>query len=648
SHVVPTLALPVVALLKSATTGAEAAVPVLVVRAEEGRILLFEETAGEAQVVSAADFGARYEGFVLLAAPKMHQTLGDGETPVREAFGFGWFVPELLKHRRLWGEVLGLSLVIQVLALAVPLFTQVIIDKVIAHQSVNTLVVIAAGLGIFMLFGAVLTWVRQYLVLHTGNRVDAVLGSRVFEHLFRLPVRYFERRPTGTVVARLHAVETIREFVSGAAVTVLLDLPFLAVFLAVMFYYSWELTMVTVAMIAAIVALSFLATPALRRRINQQFLLGARNQAFVTEYVSGMETVKSLQMEPQLAARYGDYLATYLQASFNTRALANSYNVAANSLEQAMTLAILCLGAWLAMTEPGFTIGMLVAFQMFASRLSGPMLRLAGLWQELQQAGIAVKRLGDIMDAPAEPQVLVPSRETKAPGRIEIHGLGFRHAENLPWLFRDFSLAIEPGRCVAVMGPSGCGKSTLAKLLQGFYLPQEGRILVGGRDLRHLGANELRRPYGVVPQETVLFSGTLYENLLLANPHASFEQVVEACKLAEIHAVIEALPQGYQTPVGEHGAGLSGGQKQRIAIARALLRRPRILIFDEATSSLDPAAAEAFARTVNRLKRRVTMLFIAHQLPKGLAVDEVVILGGAGEKRHQAASGYDADGIAQR
>jgi len=631
------LALPVVALLKPLAEGAEAASPLaLILRADEERLLLFESGAERHAVLSAEDFAARYGGKVLLAIPAGDATLEEGEAHTGSAFGFRWFLPELLKHRRIWGEVLGVSLAIQVMALAVPLFTQVIIDKVIAHQTGNTLVVIAAGLAVFMVFSAALTWVRQYLVLHTGNRVDAVLAIDVFEHLFRLPARYFECRPTGTLVARVQAVETIREFVSGAAVTLLLDLPFLAVFLAVMFYYSWKLTLVTLAILAAIVLLSVAVTPVLRRRINQQFLLGARTQAFVTEYVSGMETVKSLQMEPQLAARYGDYLASYLQASFNTRQLANTYGVAANTLEQAMTLTILCLGAWIAMTTTNFTIGMLVAFQMFATRLSGPMLRLVGLWQELQQAGIAVKRLGDIMDAPGEPCALVPSREVKAEGRIEVQGLGFRYGENLPWLFRDFSLAVEPGRCVAVMGPSGCGKSTLAKLLQGFYLSQEGRILLDGRDIRHLAANEVRRPFGVVPQETVLFSGTVYENLTLANPHASFDQVVEACKFAEIHDVVEALPQGYQTTVGEHGAGLSGGQKQRIAIARALLKRPRILVFDEATSSLDPGTAEQFARTVNRLKGKVTLLFISHQLPKALAVDEVVTLGGPLKSMNEA------------
>jgi subfamily B ATP-binding cassette protein HlyB/CyaB len=340
-----------------------------------------------------------------------------------------------------------------------------------------------------------------------------------------------------------------------------------------------------------------------------------------------METVKSLQMEPQLNVRYGDYLATYLKAGFDTRQLANTYNVAANALEQAMTLAILCMGAWIVMESKSFTIGMLVAFQMFASRLSQPMLHLVGLWQQFQQADIAVKRLGDIMNAPMEPYSLVPAREAKSAGAIEIRALSFRYGENLPYLYRDLNLTIKPGTCVAIMGASGSGKSTLAKLLQGFYLPSDGAILLDGLDVRHLSANELRQHFGVVPQESTLFSGSIYDNLILANPHAAFEQVLQACRLAEIHDTIEQLPEGYQTKIGEHGAGLSGGQKQRIAIARALLKRPQILIFDEATSSLDAPTAEQFAKTINRLKGKVTMIFIAHQLPRGLQVDNVITIG---------------------
>jgi subfamily B ATP-binding cassette protein HlyB/CyaB len=279
---------------------------------------------------------------------------------------------------------------------------------------------------------------------------------------------------------------------------------------------------------------------------------------------------------------------------------------------------------------------MLVAFQMFAGRLSQPLMRLVGLWQQFQQARLAVARLGDLMNAPAEPYSLTPSRKGQGEGRIEIEGVAFRYGDDRPYLYENLGLTIEPGRTVAIMGPSGCGKSTLAKLLQGFYWPTAGQIRIDGIDIRHLSANELRANFGVVPQDTVLFSGTIYQNLLMASAHATFEDVVKACKMAEIHGVIEALPQGYQTLIGERGAGLSGGQKQRLAIARALLKRPRVLIFDEATSSLDPETAEHFARTINALRGKVTMLFITHALPHTLRVDEIVQLGKQGVRQLHA------------
>ncbi|MGH8704629.1 MAG: peptidase domain-containing ABC transporter, partial [Burkholderiales bacterium] len=552
-----------------------------------------------------ADLATRYETEFLLVSSPEEASAGERELTDRP-FGLSWFVPELLRHKAIWREVLAASLVLQLVALTVPLCTQVVIDKVLVHHTQSTLVVILSALAMFVAFSAALAYARQYLLLHTGNRIDAVLGTRVFEHLLRLPPRYFETRPTGTLVARLQGVETIREFITGAAASVLLDVPFLVVFLAIMLWYSVPLTLIAVTAIAALAAASIAVTPLLRRRINEQFLLGARNQAFLTEYVAAMETVKSLQMEPQVAARFGRNLADYLRASFATRQLANSYGVLANALEQALTVAVLGAGAWLVMTQEGFTIGMLVAFQMFAARLAQPALRLAGLWQEFQQAAIAVQRLGDLMDAPAELYALRTARAHGPAGRIEIEDLTFRYREGEAPVCENFSLVIEPGACVALTGPSGSGKSTLAKLLQGFYLPTSGAVRIGGRDTRHMAANELRLHFGVVPQETRLFSGTIYENLAAAQPHASVADVAEACRQAEIHDFIEGLPQGYRTLIGENGVGLSGGQKQRIAIARALLKRPKILIFDEATASLDRETAEAFARTVSRLRGEAT------------------------------------------
>jgi ATP-binding cassette, subfamily B, bacterial HlyB/CyaB len=393
-----------------------------------------------------------------------------------------------------------------------------------------------------------------------------------------------------------------------------------------------------------IALLSIAIAPVFQSRLNEQFLLGARNQAFVTEYVGGLETVKSLQLEPQIKSRYGDYLSAYLQSGFRTKQIANTYNVVANTLEQTMTILVLIVGAWIVMhpdapsalaatqgvksgsffsSDSVFTIGMLVAFQMFSSKLSQPVLRIVGLWQQFQQARLSVDRLGDLMNAPGEPYSLTPSRATKGSGLIEMQDLAFRYADSLPLLYERLNLRITPGKTIAIMGASGTGKSTLAKLLQGFYWPTSGQIRVDGVDTRHLSANELRSYFGVVPQETVLFSGTVYDNVAMANPHATFEQTVQACKMAEIHDTIERLPKGYQTEIGERGAGLSGGQKQRLAIARALLKRPKILIFDEATSALDAETAESFAATINKLRGKVTMIFITHALPKQLVVDEV-------------------------
>ena len=613
----------------------DALAPLLIVKACTDLLLCFVPGSQTPHTMAIADAATRLASELILVARESSADetpgLSTEEKALASRFAFSWFIPELAKHKTIWRDVLIASLAIQLVGLSTPIFTQVIIDKVVVHQTSSTLIVIGVALVAFMLFSSVMSWLRQYLVLHTGNRIDAVLDSQVFRHLLRLPLPYFEQRPTGTLVARLQGVETIREFVSSAAVTLILDFPFLLIFLAVMLAYSWQLSLIALGLLGMIAIMSLLVAPVFRDKINRQFLLGARNQSFLTEYVCGMATVKSLQMEPDIDRKYGDLLAQYLAAGFSTKQIGNTYNVIANGLEQLMTLSILIVGALLVMQNGGFTVGMLVAFQMFASRMSQPLLRLVGLWQEFQQANIAVKRLGDIMDMPQEPHALIPQREQSGKGELSINGLDFRYAEQLPWLFRGLDLAFKPGRLSVIMGPSGCGKSTLTKLMLGFYQPQQGHIALDGKDIRYLAANELRSVFGVVPQETVLFSGTLYDNLVMAHPHATFDDVIAACKAAEIHEVIEKLPAGYQTEIGERGTGLSGGQKQRIAIARALLKRPKILIFDEAVSNLDQPTAELFARTINKLKGQVTMLFITHQIPRGLQVDEVFSFG---DERH--------------
>jgi len=626
------LPLPAVALLPGA--GGAPLTPALIVQHGDDTLAWVQPGESAPHTVALDAARAQAAPMLLLVAqadPPVSESVSRAEPAQHKPFGFAWFVPELLRHKRIWRDVLLASLAIQLVGLATPLFTQVIIDKVIAHHSESTLIVLGVALVVFMFFTSGMSWLRQYLVLHTGSRIDAVLGDKVMRHLLHLPLPYFEARPTGTLVARLHGVEQLREFVSGAAVTLVLDLPFLFIFLAVMFAYSWQLTLIVLGILTLIVIASLIMVPIFRARLDTQFLLGARNQAFLTEYLAGMATVKSLQLEPDVGKRYGTYLAQYLSAGFATRQVSNTYQVAAGGLEQLMTLTILIVGAWYVMQNVGMTVGMLVAFQMFASRMSQPVMRIVGLWQEFQQASVAVKRLGDILDMPQEPIALTPQRAAGGEGRIHIRDVGFRYSDQHPWLYRHLNLAIATGQLTVLMGPSGCGKSTLAKLMQGFYWPQEGQITLDGRDIRQLAANELRATYGVVPQETVLFSGTVYDNLVMAHPHASFPALIAACKAAEIHEVIEQLPQGYQTEIGERGTGLSGGQRQRIAIARALLKRPRVLIFDEAISNLDQQTAEHFALTINRLKGKVTMIFITHQVPKGLQVDAVVEFGVQGQ-----------------
>jgi subfamily B ATP-binding cassette protein HlyB/CyaB len=651
----------------------QASKPILVVVHEAERSVYFEALAQTPTIVSTHELAQRIAGPFIFARPRAAEPIDTDAATEQQStkFGFRWFVPELLKHKRIWRDVLAASLVIQLLALGMPLMTQAIIDKVVVHRTESTLIALAVGLAIFTLFSALLTWIRQYLVLHTGTRIDAVLGTCVFRHLVSLPPRYFEHRPTGVIAARLHGVEQIREFLASAAVTLVLDLPFLSIALAIMFTYSVTLTLIVLGVLAVIALVSLVVSPIFQARLNRQFMLGARNQGFLTEYVAGIETVKSLQMEPTLNRKYGDFLAAYLQADLSTKQIGNTYHVIAQTLEQAMSLLILVVGALLVMRPDAqigaaagavFTIGMLVAFQMFAGKISQPVLRMVGLWQQFQQARLAVQRLGDLMDAPAEPYSVTPARALNHPSPstgakagfreaklraaaatgayerpdaiqsgdgvpiVAIESLAFRHAEDRPYLYENLNLAIRAGECVALMGPSGSGKSTLAKLLQGYYQPARGTIRVGGVDSRHLSANELRANFGVVPQETVLFSGTILDNLLLADPHASFDDAVAACRMAEIHDAVEQLPQGYRTEIGERGAGLSGGQRQRLSIARALLKQPKLLIFDEATSNLDAETAARFARTVQTLRGKVAILFITHAAPAGLKFDRVVRL----------------------
>jgi len=600
----------------------------LLVRRDAERVLLFHAGSNEPATMPFERFRAAATGEVLAVEVAAAARDGDGDavgTPDR-GFGWRWVAARFVRHRRSLRDVLAASLAVQLLALATPLPCQVVIDKVIPHDVEGTLAVVAAALALTVVFTAALGWIRQHLVIHVGTRVDAALGAAAFGHLIALPLPFYERRPTGVLAARLAGIETIRDFLCGAALTLLLDIPFAGLFLVLMFTYSAPLTLVALAFAAALVGVSVVVAPLFRTRLDEQFQRGARNQALLTEHLAAIETVKALQMEPSLARRFDDGLRDYLAASCAARRLGNTYATLTGALEQLQGAAVLCAGALLAMRGGDFTIGMLIAFQMFAGRLTAPLVRLAGLWQQFQMASVAVRRLADVMDVPCEPRGLVAAGEGGGPAGLRFEDVTFAYDPARPPVLRSFDLAVAPGECVAVVGSSGSGKSTLAKLLQGFVQPTGGAVTVDGRDTRSLGVNELRAALGVVPQETVLFAGSVHDNVALGHPHATHDAVVEACRLAGIHAELQALPEGYRTRLGERGSGLSGGQRQRVAIARALLRRPRVLLFDEATSNLDPAVAEEVAATIARFRGRATILFITHRIPAALAPDRVVAL----------------------
>jgi ATP-binding cassette, subfamily B, bacterial HlyB/CyaB len=543
-----------------------------------------------------------------------------------ERFGWCWFARAFFARKKVIRDVGVASLVISVVGLAFPLATQAIVDKVITNQATSTLVALGIGIGLMAMFSGVMGWLRQKLLLRLSNVVDADLSQRVMLHLLQLPLPYFTRRPTGTLINRLHGIERIREFVASAFLLGALELPFMLVFLALMVSYSLALSGVVLGFLALMMLFSFVAGPVLRARANEAMRLGAKVQGYVTEHVAAVETVKCLQLEPHVSRQFRAMNEAQLQSMLKLREFGNGYGSFMQTAEQLMNASILCLGAYLAMTTTDLTIGMLVAFQMFAQRVAQPLLKLSGMWQELQQVRVSASMLGEVVNQPIERYSSHLSSSGPASGAVSVEGLSFCYGEGQPTLFNGLSLELKPGTVTLLTGESGSGKSTLAKVLLGLYSGYDGTIRIDGRDIRSMSVNEVRGAFGVVPQESLLFSGTIIENLMSVATDATMERAILACKMAGIHSTIENMPSGYQSTIGERGAGLSGGQRQRLAVARALLKRPKVLIFDEAVASLDDESAAHIAHSVNGLRGKVTMLFITHKIPAALQVDSRIQL----------------------
>jgi subfamily B ATP-binding cassette protein HlyB/CyaB len=590
----------------------------IVVRAQDSQILVQEGDTTPAYVVSSQELQARHTGQAILFASRASLA---GELA---RFDFSWFIPAMVKYRRLLLEVLGVSLLLQLFGLVSPLMFQVVMDKVLTNRAFSTLSVTCIVLLICAVFEAILAGIRNYVFVHTTNRMDVELGARLFRHLLHLPLAYFANRRVGDTVARVRELENIRNFLTGQALTAALDVFFSVIFLAVMFLYSVPLTLIVVVSLPLYALISGCLNPLFRLRLNAKFARGADNQSFLVESVSGIETVKAQAVEPQFVRRWDQQLAAYVAAGFRVSILANIGQQLIQMVGKLVTVATLFWGAKLVI-ESKLTIGQLVAFNMLAQRVASPILRLAQLWQDFQQFGISMQRLGDIIDTRTElppGQQMLPTIE----GAIEFENVRFRYRADGPLILNDVSLSIRPGEVIGVVGRSGSGKSTLAKLVQRLYVAESGRIRIDGVDLSLTDPAALRRQIGLVLQDNVLFNGTVYDNIALSDPGMPPDKVIAAATLAGAHEFISDMPNGYNTLVGEHGSGMSGGQRQRVAIARALAGNPRILIFDEATSALDPDTERVIRDRMPIICQGRTVIIISHRMSSVRAADRILAM----------------------
>jgi ATP-binding cassette, subfamily B, bacterial HlyB/CyaB len=581
---------------------------VVLAKIDGDKALVQDPVEGRPLVLSREQFEAAWTGELLLFTKRANLRLQDLK------FDFTWFIPALVKYRTLLGEVLIASFFLQLFALLTPLFMQVVIDKVLVHKGFTTLHVLAIGMIALALFDAILGGLRTYLFSHTSNRIDVGLGAQLFRHVLALPLAYFETRRVGDTVARVRELEHIRQFLTSHSVTVVLDVLFTVVFLAVMWFYSPLLTLVVMASLPLYAILSVVITPMIRARLHEKFNRGAENQSFLVEAISGIQTVKALAVEPPLLRKWEEQLAGYVRASFRATSVMTVAGQTGTFIQKVTTVAILWVGAY-RVIEGDLSIGQLIAFNMLSAQVTGPLLRMVNLWQEFQQVGVSVERLGDVLNTQPEPSYN-PNRTTlpQVAGQVIFEDVTFRYRPDGSEVLRKVSFSVAPGKIIGIVGRSGSGKSTIAKLIQRLYVPERGRILVDGVDLAQVDPAWLRRQVGVVLQENFLFNRSVRDNIALADPGLAMEQVMQAAKLAGAHEFILELAEGYDTLVGEHGCSLSGGQRQRIAIARALVANPRILIFDEATSALDYESEAIIQQNMAHISRGRTVFVIAHRL----------------------------------
>ena len=592
---------------------------VIFARAADNKLLIQDPLSAGPELKTKEEIEAAWTGRLILMT---HREALAG--PAR-GFDLSWFIPAVVRYRKLLGEVLAASFFLQLIGLVSPMFFQVVTDKVLVHRGLSSLDVLVIGLSVVSFFEVLLGGLRTYVFSHTTSRIDVELGVGVFRHLMGLPLAYFGARQAGTTVARIRELENIRNFLTGSALTLVVDSVFTLVFFGVMFFYSIKLTLIVLATIPLYVGLSVLVSPLLKKRVDQKFRHGSENQAFLVEAINAAETCKAMAIEPQMERRWENLQAAYVNASFRAQALGATAGQFAQGISKAQTVLTLWVGAQ-AVMDGELSIGSLIAFNMLAGRVASPILRMAQLWQDFQQMRVSVERLGDILNTPTERTSASRSNLPAIQGRVTLDTVKFRYRPDRPLVLKGLSLDFAPGESIGLVGSSGSGKSTITKLIQRLYLPESGKISIDGVDLALIDTAWLRRQIGVVLQENVLFNRTIRENIALTDPSLPMEDVVHAAKLSAAHNFIIDLPEAYDTQIVERGSNLSGGQRQRIAIARALITNPRILIFDEATSALDYESEAEIRRNMAAMSKGRTVFIIAHRLSAVRHCNRIVVL----------------------
>lgn len=600
-------------------------VTVLGVEKDEGEspvLRLFDPLAGvPGGIISVPydQFIKRWRGELLLT--KRTYGITDAEQP----FGFRWFIPEILHQRRLFGDVAVAALFLYALGLATPIFFQLVIDKVLVHQSYATLWVLVVGIGVALMFEAMFVFLRRYLLIYASNRIDIRVATRTFRHLLDLPITYFEQASAGVLVKHMQQSGRIREFLTGRLFLTLLDALSLLVFIPVLVMYSWTLAIIVLTFSALIGLVVALLIAPFRKRLAALYAAEGARQGLLVETVHGIRTLKSLAMEPLQRRVWDDRSAQTINTRFRVETISVTAQAVTGLLEKLMAVAIIGVGA-LSVFDGSMTVGALIAFNMLAGRVSGPLVQIVTMVHEYQEVALSVRMLGEVMNQKVERGGRSDGLRPPLEGGIDFEGVAFSYRQDGAVALSDVSFAIPGGSIFGIVGRSGSGKSTVTRLIQGLYPIQQGLIRVGGHDVRELDLNYLRKNVGVVLQDNFLFRGTIRDNIAAAKPDCSFEQVVEAARLAGATEFIEQLPRGYDTLVDEGAENLSGGQRQRLSIARALVTDPKILILDEATSALDPESEAIVRRSIKGIAAGRTVIIVSHRLSTLSDANAILVL----------------------